>query len=442
MGAFFRNRWGIRMGRRRRIVGVALAVVVVAALAASVLLRDRPGRRRPNTSNSLANPPGMVDRLVAVDSPLAWAGGTFAGVRLLGNSPARVLLAAGPGEEYPRSGAWTSPVIEADVDFTELLPSWNAEVPPETGLRAEVRVRHTGLWRRVDWSPWLTVGSWGRTPPVKARRGRDPYSYDHGVVHVDYLALNRPADAFQLRVRLFSFAADDTSLSPALRRLTACYSGVVTDPGRRAALSLPPLFAGRWDRDLPVPFRTQKDAPRPLRGEICSPTSVSMVLAYWGVDRPTVEHALAIYDPEHGIFGNWGRAVQRAGELGLDAWLTRFRDWGAVRAEVARGRPVIASIRFGPGEFPSAVLPETDGHLIVVRGFTPAGDVIVNDPASRERGEGAVYKADELARAWFGRGGVGYVLSGPPRPGLVAPERVGGQTDVAAGSGSSLHPAK
>jgi hypothetical protein len=135
-----------------------------------------------------------------------------------------------------------------------------------------------------------------------------------------------------------------------------------------------------------------------------------MVMAWCGVDRPTAENAHAIYDPDNDLFGNWGRAVARAGEFRLDAWVTRFRDWDAVKAQVAAGNPVVASIRFKSGEFPSAVLPETSGHLIVIRGFAPSGDVIVNDPASRERGDGAVYRADELARAWFDHGGVGYVI--------------------------------
>jgi hypothetical protein len=47
--------------------------------------------------------------------------------------------------------------------------------------------------------------------------------------------------------------------------------------------------------------------------------------------------------------------------------------------------------------------------LIVICGFTEQGDVIVNDPASK-RGEAVKYKADELGRAWFGHGGVGYII--------------------------------
>lgn len=55
----------------------------------------------------------------------------------------------------------------------------------------------------------------------------------------------------------------------------------------------------------------------------------------------------------------------------------------------------------------------SDGHLLVIRGMTPAGDLIVNDPASMQRGNGAVYKANEFAQAWFDNGGVGYIIRPP-----------------------------
>jgi uncharacterized protein YvpB len=196
---------------------------------------------------------------------------------------------------------------------------------------------------------------------------------------------------------------------PSVRRIAVAYSGYAPKIAEADATALK-IDQAQWCRDLKVPFRTQKDAPPALANQICSPTSVSMVMEYFGVNRPTVENALAIYDEEYDLFGNWARAVQRAGELGLDGWLQRFRNWEQVKAQIAQGRPVIASIAFRKGEFPSAVISRTNGHLIVIRGFTAGGDVIVNDPANREKGAGAVYKAEELANAWFGHGGVGYVI--------------------------------
>jgi hypothetical protein len=373
------------------VLGAATLALVAAAFLATA---SRP--RGPVGENGLGNPPGMQDRLDLIDSPDAFECGKREHVALRPGNPTTLALDDGAAS-FPRSGTWTSPETPTAFAFTELLPSWNVSAPPETGLRMDVRVRA----RNQRWSPWLYFGSWGRTSTGSERR----VSCAQGVVNVDYLALDAPADAYQVRVRFESFSLDAQAV-PALRRVAVSYSGITG-----AGLTRSPVDG--WVRDLAVPFRAQKDAPKPLAGEICSPTSVSMVLAYWGVDKPVVENALAIYDPEHEMFGNWGRAVARAGELGMDGWLTRFRSWGQVQDEIARGQPVIASIRFGPGTFPSAVLPSTGGHLIVIRGFNAAGDVIVNDPASKERGNGAVYRADELARAWFDHGGVGYVIRRP-----------------------------
>ena len=371
---------------------VALITIVVAALMAV-----SGNSRFASGDNALGNPPGMSDRLDLIDTPQAFERGSRERVALRPGQPPALVLQPG-GDSFPRTGHWTSTEVSTAFPFTELLPSWNVSAPPETGLRLQVRVRTA---RGHRWSPWLHLGAWGRTSPTADR----VLTCRQGAVNVDYLALHTPADAYQVRVVFESFSLSDVA-APSLRRVGVCYSGVTGESPAGAPVD-------GWARDLNVPFHTQKDAPKALSGEICSPTSVTMVLGYWGVERPVVENALAIWDDENEMFGNWGRAVARAGELGMDGWLTRFRTWDEVKAQIAAGQPVIASIRFKRGTFPSAVMEQTSGHLIVIRGFTPAGDVIVNDPASREKGNGAVYRADELARAWFDRGGVGYVIRRP-----------------------------
>ena len=381
------------------ILSVALIATVVTAF-----LAVGGSRRSGAGGNTLGNPPGMSDRLDLLDTVEAFDRGRRERVVLRPGQPAALVLEPG-SDAFPRTGRWTSEEVPAAFAFTELLPSWNVWAPPETGLRLEVRVRSA---RGQRWSPWLYLGSWGRTLPAS----KNVLTCRQGAVNVDYLALDTPADAYQVRVEFQSFSLADAA-APLLRRVAVCYSGVTGRPR-------PAVRADGWARDLNVPFHTQKDAPKALSGEICSPTSVTMVLAYWGVERPVVENALAIWDGENEIFGNWGRAVARAGELGLDGWLTRFRTWDEVKAQVAAGQPVIASIRFKNGAFPSAVMEQTNGHLIVVRGFTAAGDVIVNDPASRDKGNGAVYKAAELARAWFDHGGVGYVFRRPAATAALA----------------------
>jgi hypothetical protein len=214
-----------------------------------------------------------------------------------------------------------------------------------------------------------------------------------------------------------------------VRRLAVCYSGIVSDSKQREKIhestndpTTRPSTIGEWARDLKVPFRGQGDFknPKALWGMICSPTSISMVLSFYGIDKTTVENAMAIYDSQYDMFGNWGRAVSRAGELGLDAQLERFRNWDQVHARIAQGTPVIASIRFKRGEVKGFLYEFTLGHLIVIRGFKSNGDVIVNDPARRDKGNGVIYKPEELAKAWFNNGGVGYVITKPTTAPAVA----------------------
>jgi hypothetical protein len=69
----------------------------------------------------------------------------------------------------------------------------------------------------------------------------------------------------------------------------------------------------------------------------------------------------------------------------------------------------------------------SNGHLVVVRGFTKAGDVVVNDPAARTRaGVRRTYDRGQFEDAWLqrypsngrmrGSGGVGYVIRDARHP--------------------------
>lgn len=397
-----------------RLTTLAVLVAAVVLTATGVALLAPQADFRGGGTNPLGHRPDDADRLDLFDTAQRFAAGTLQHATLLTSTDARaaVVLADPREKSFPRKGTWTSPVTPAEFRFYEFIPSYNAVCPADTGVRLHARVRLAGTG---EWSPWLYFGRWGRTVAVD-REDRAVTSFDGGRVEVDVLVLDRPADAYQLRVSLQSLAADPAA-TPALRRVAAVYSGPVPDDAERARLLAPPEYIGRWDRSLPVPFIPQGDAPPAMVGEVCSPTAVTMVAAYHGVSRPLTQNALAIYDDENRIFGNWNRAVQRAGELGLDAWVTRFRTWDQARAAVALGLPVVASIKFDKGTMPSnPIYQETDGHLIVIRGFTPDGDVIVNDPADRKLGNGVVYKASELGRAWFGAGGVAYMIR-PSSPG-------------------------
>lgn len=373
----------------------ALAMITIASLGAVIVRFARSA-----DIGKIANPPGMVDHLDFFETPAEFAAGTSERVNWT-----TAMTLNDPRGKFPREGSWVSPEVATPYGFTELIPSANPTCPTDTGLRFDVRTRDA---RSRQWSPWFYLGSWGK---IVGREERTTVN-SFGKVDIDTLILRQPADAYQVRVNFYATGLDDR-VNPSLRRLAVCYSGVVADDARRAELvtlvSMPADFA----HDIPVPFRAQGNAAKPLRPEICSPTSVSMVMQYLGRDLPTEENALAMYDSEYDMFGNWGKAVAWAGENGFDAWLTRFRTWDQVKATIATGQPIIASIRFKKGECPSFVFDHTAGHLLVIRGITKDGDIIVNDPASRTRGNGAVYKADEMAKAWIAHGGVGYIIRKP-----------------------------
>ncbi|MEQ9454930.1 MAG: C39 family peptidase [Phycisphaeraceae bacterium] len=389
---------------------LALILLVLTGCSGTAEPVDQPVvETRPNTgretwpaSRWLNNPYRFADRTVAFDSASDWAQGSSTGLVAL---PTGELRLPPDSKNYPRLGTWTSPEITTDFPFTEVLPSWNLHTPEHTGVSFFIRSRDAAT---NEWSPWLYLGAWGQREvahPVEIE-------FPGGEIKIDYLVLNQPANAYQLEARIES-ASLDPRATPTLRKLHTVYSGTPADGVNNSLIQTYPTVTDGWARDLPVPFRAQGIEHKSINSRICSPTSTSMVMAYFGIDLPTVTNALAIYDPEYTIFGNWHRAVAYASQHGLEGELVRIRDWDQVKAYIAEGQPLIASIRFRRGEFPSNVMESTGGHLITIRGLTPEGDAIVNDSASKDRGHAVIYKAEELARAWIGRGGVTYVIRRP-----------------------------
>jgi hypothetical protein len=159
-----------------------------------------------------------------------------------------------------------------------------------------------------------------------------------------------------------------------------------------------------------------REAPE-IASRICSPTSVTMTLAYAGVSRPTAEVAAIVYDAEHDIYGNWNRAVQGAFLLGVPGYLLRVNDWPQASELLAEGTPLVISIAAKEGQLAGAPYASTAGHLLVLAGLDGAGGAIVFDPATPVGGETPRrYALADLETVWLRRGGVAYRIGGnPPR---------------------------
>lgn len=315
----------------------------------------------------------------------AWAGHRHDGTRARAGA-----LTLAPGAAR---GAFEATLPAGDLD--RIVLTLNPVAPWAADARARARVR-----ARVDaaWTPWAPLGVYGGAPDLpRSEVGPDPAAIE---VQVDVVRLPRPADRVEVRLELEGDAA--------VRRLA-----VLT--WRHGAPA--PATAERhaaWGREVDVPERSQAVEDPSISGRICSPTSLSMVLARWGRALPTADVAAAVYDHGAGIYGNWSFNVAFAATLGVEATVARCTSFHPVEDEVAAGRPVVISHRYRQGEVQGAAVSQTDGHLIVVRGFTEQGDVVVNDPAANPRkGEPIrrVYRRADLARSWLGNAsGICYLV--------------------------------
>lgn len=309
-------------------------------------------------------------------------------------------LAFEPDRKQSGAGAWIGTAARLGVDVREVFPAWNLDIDERrAGYTVDLRAGEGGR----KWGRWHRVARMGKCParegaPRKGRRGATR-------VMTDFLYVAARADSVQVRVQVFGPPA-----AVRLRRVSIAVTG--TPRGRtRTAATLPPARRLPAQVRMEFPVRDQRTArPQRIAGEICCPTSLSMVLAGWG-HRVTMERLAALArDPHHGIYGNWPLAVQAASQFGHRGWIERFRSHDEVRARLAAGTPVVASIRAEPGDLPRARYQRTRGHLILVCGYDRKG-YWVNDPDSPGPGGGPIhYSNDEVKKVWLDKSGIGLVL--------------------------------
>src|SRR5205085_7073433 len=140
-----------------------------------------------------------------------------------------------------------------------------------------------------------------------------------------------------------------------------------------------------WGRLIDVPERSQMAYPN--GNELCSPTTVSMLMTYWSriCKRPELDHDVpdivkAVYDPNWRGTGNWPFNMAYAGSYrGMRAYVTRMSDVSELEDWIANGIPIGLSLCYNKLRGRDA---RPSGHLVVCVGFTDEGDVIINDPGT------------------------------------------------------------
>jgi len=324
-------------------------------------------------------------------------------------------------------GTWTSAAVRTPFAFDRLVASWNATTPAGTWL--DVQMRASGASRQTKWYTLAIWSSGDETIHRATVKGQDDAD---GRVNVDtFEAAPLAADLTSYELRLTLHRAAGVASTPTVALLAAVTS-------RIALPSLPSAFGGTA-RDLDVPMLSQETHTGHYPeydggGEAwCSPTSTAMVLGFWKTGPSAadlakfpgashvdggVDHAARYtYDWSYKGAGNWPFNAAYAASYGLEGFVTRLRSLTEAERFIAAGIPLIASIN---GVLPGFLFTSTNGHLLVIRGFAPNGDVITNDPAVPADAEARkVYPRLDFETVWLlGSTGTVYVIhpTGVPLP--------------------------
>lgn len=318
------------------------------------------------------------------------------------------------GDALPshRFGSLESPVISVEQGFDSAIASWNAVTPPGTWLELDLAVgRREGGWTRP-----YTMAVWASGTDTLRRHSVGGQDDADARVATDTLHLRDGVVGVAMRYRL-RLCTSDPGYTPTVSGIAVVTSGSDGLPDASTAFH----HRSAWGTELELPQRSQRVGD-PASAGWCSPTATSMVLAYWGKTIPVAVAAAATYDHTYGGTGNWAFNTAWAGALGFDAYVTRFASLREVERWIAAGVPVVISLAWSTGELVGAPIPSSDGHLIVIRGFDDAGDVIANDPAAHSDDEvRRVYHRDDLQRSWLASGGVAYLIHPPGRAGPEPP---------------------
>ncbi|SDJ74495.1 Peptidase_C39 like family protein [Nonomuraea maritima] len=316
---------------------------------------------------------------------------------------------------------WTSGERLVGFAATQLVPSWTARTPPGSWIEVALRARSAS----GDLTKWYVMGRWSEHgEPRTSVPGQGDADGD---VAVDTYVARRPVTAYEVRVTRHGAGARVTGLGVMASALPPRPpEPVPVAPGPAVELAVP-----RHSQYAHAGHHPRFDGGG---ANWCGPASLAMVLAFWGRGpsaaelawvgdgdpAPAVDHAAAgTYDASYQGTGNWPFCVAYAGRYGLSGFVTRLRSATELEGFVRAGIPVVTSQSFKAAELPGAGY-STNGHLLVVTGFTAEGDVVVNDPAAPSDAEvRRVYPRAAFERVWLrssGSGGIASIIHPPEYP--------------------------
>jgi hypothetical protein len=333
-------------------------------------------------------------------------------------------------------GTWTSAWYRPPTDFSVLVPSWRADTPSGTWVEVELQVRTS-----TTKSQWFTAGPWAFDDSTIERQSLNGQIDDIGRIWTDTFVAHSTApggnpEAYRLRVTLHG----DGATTPSVQQLAA----TTTRPGALPTTTSEPVLSDSIELDVPRLSQSIHSGEYPQfggGGQVwCSPTSTAMVMDFWGVgptedDLATLPHdavfdrndshdaqvpwaAIHAWDHTYRGAGNWPYNTAYASHYGLDGSVRHYSSLRGLERWIERGVPAVVSIRWNNNDgdpltdLDGSHISSTNGHLMVVIGFTDDGDVIVNDPASPTNEHvRLVYRRDQFERNWLrASDGASYII--------------------------------
>ena len=328
---------------------------------------------------------------------------------------------------------WTSPVVSPGFGLTELVASWNAVTPGRSWVEVLVRGTSAGTPTKD-----YVLGRWSAKDPADGgaihRTSVSGQGDEVATVYTDTLATRSgyTLTDWQLEVRLMRPHGTTSTTETPVVEVVGVMASALPDTKKVPRSANGPACG----MELPVPAYSQEvhigHYPQWDNGgeAWCSPTSTAMVVDYWSAGPTALETAWVVpavdaqvdfaarnvFDYTYDGAGNWPFNTAYAATRGnLRGFVTRLRNLAEAEEFIAKGVPLVVSVSFKKGDLTGAGYG-TNGHLMVIRGFTAAGDVIANDPASHLIADNSqvrvVYDRTEFENVWVPHsGGIVYVIA-------------------------------
>jgi len=266
---------------------------------------------------------------------------------------------------------WT---VNKTSPFDELILSWNSLRPVKGHMAIFIAVKRKG-----QWLPWHKLADWGHNFQKTFLNSK------HRLVHTKHVRVEMQrgakADGFRVKV-VFHKGANPNKL----KALFANISDMRKFKTIKPRASLPSVVVSG------VPCQSQMRLKHPRYRDLCSPTSVSMMVNYFNkriygkLNKPLHDYAVdlanKVYDQGTlDIYGNWILNLAQAfhnSKGNVFYRVQRLNSFYDLHRMLVKKIPIAVSVR----KLPGGATPYQHGHLMVIVGWdSKKKHVLCVDPA-------------------------------------------------------------